>query len=82
MCGSLSRPSHPIFQSFGAHLMPLFTKNQPEIWSSDRVQATLVPENTLDKCRTDPILLFVKAGIFGDKVTRRTRLLRDRQSTM
>jgi hypothetical protein len=40
--------------------MPLFTKNQPEVWFSDRMQAALVESQeprTLDKRRTEPIRL-------------------------
>ena len=55
----------PPIPSFDAYLMPLFAKNQPEIWFSDRMQATLVePQEltTLDKRRTNPIVSSVKTS--------------------
>jgi hypothetical protein len=59
----------PPIPSFGAYLMPLFVKNQPEIWFSDRMQVTLVESlvesqepSTLDKRRTNPIVSSVKTS--------------------
>jgi hypothetical protein len=59
------RHTEPI-PSFSAYLMLLITKNPPEIWFSDRMQPTLVESqepNTLDKRRTNPIVVLVTLAI-------------------
>ena len=50
-----------------AYLTPLFAKNQPEVWFSDRVQATLVGSqepSALDKRRAGPISKLVDLRIW------------------